>query len=663
MSSLQLIEQTLKRTALRMRLERLWHALWRGLLVGGSLWLLVFALYKLAPIPVGSLYAAGSLALFIPLAWAATAACRKISLLETARFVDARKELKERFSTALEISGSSTGDAAWKELVIADAARQVSGIDARQLLPLNFPAVSRWALLIGVLGAGLGFIPEYRTKAFVEKKEQQANIRNTGKQLAQLTRQNLAQRPPALEPVQKALEAVAETGEKLTKQTLTRSDALKDLASVTDKINQENRALEQNPALKRMEKAARESNTGGLPSPSELQKQLQGLQNALGKTAPDPDKLDKLGKALQKMQQSAANMPNKDSAGAQAAREQLAQAMSELAKQAEDMGASLPGLEEAIKALQADQTDLLLRDLQAATHDLEKLKDMAKAMQNLQQQMAKLGKDLAEQLKNGQAQAAQSTLKKMMDQLKESNPSKDQLQKTLDEISKAIDPAQQYGKAGDYLKEATAAMKQGKNGEAAQSLAKAAQELDKMMQQMADAQALRDALDALQRAQMAIAMNKNWSECKMGSPCSACNGQGCAKCKGRGWGHEGGRGAGGVGTWADDETGWTYFPEHQDAVDNSGITRPDMEGRGLTDRGEGEHNPNLMPTKVRGQISPGGSMPSITLKGVSIPGQSSVQFEEAAKAAQSDAQSALNQDQVPRAYRGAVRDYFDDLKK
>ena len=88
-----------------------------------------------------------------------------------------------------------------------------------------------------------------------------------------------------------------------------------------------------------------------------------------------------------------------------------------------------------------------------------------------------------------------------------------------------------------------------------------------------------------------------------------------------------------------------------------------MEGKGLTDRGEGEHNEHLMPTKVRGQMSPGGSMPSITLKGVSIPGQSSVQFEEAAKAAQSEAQSALNQDQVPRAYRGAVRDYFDDFKK
>jgi len=56
-------------------------------------------------------------------------------------------------------------------------------------------------------------------------------------------------------------------------------------------------------------------------------------------------------------------------------------------------------------------------------------------------------------------------------------------------------------------------------------------------------------------------------------------------------------------------------------------------------------------------------MPSITLKGVSIKGTSKLQYEEAVSAAQTDAQSALNQDKVPRAYQNAVRDYFDDLKK
>ena len=97
--------------------------------------------------------------------------------------------------------------------------------------------------------------------------------------------------------------------------------------------------------------------------------------------------------------------------------------------------------------------------------------------------------------------------------------------------------------------------------------------------------------------------------------------------------------------------------------DNSGLNRPDRDPRGLTDRGDPQLPDNLAPTKLHGQITPGSPMPSITLKGVSIKGQSSVAYQEAATRAQSDARSALNQDQVPRAYQGTVRDYFDDLKK
>jgi hypothetical protein len=97
--------------------------------------------------------------------------------------------------------------------------------------------------------------------------------------------------------------------------------------------------------------------------------------------------------------------------------------------------------------------------------------------------------------------------------------------------------------------------------------------------------------------------------------------------------------------------------------DNTGIKRPDMDSRGITDRGEGEVSDALRPTRVKGQMSPGGQMPSITLKGVSITGESKVAYEEAVTAAQIDAQSALNQDQVPRAYQNAVKDYFDDLKE
>jgi len=71
---------------------------------------------------------------------------------------------------------------------------------------------------------------------------------------------------------------------------------------------------------------------------------------------------------------------------------------------------------------------------------------------------------------------------------------------------------------------------------------------------------------------------------------------------------------------------------------------------------------NLVPTKIKGDIQPGGPMPSITLRGVSIKGESKVEYTEAIATAQGDARAALNQEEVPKSYRNSVRDYFDDLK-
>ena len=124
---------------------------------------------------------------------------------------------------------------------------------------------------------------------------------------------------------------------------------------------------------------------------------------------------------------------------------------------------------------------------------------------------------------------------------------------------------------------------------------------------------------------------------------------------------QGGKPGSGVGTWADENAAWDG--QTSQGWDNSGVVRDNEDPRGHSDRGEGELTDALKPSKVKGQFAPGGQMPSITLKGVSIKGTSKVAYEEAAAAAQSDAQSALSQEKVPRAYQNAVKDYFDDLKK
>ncbi len=656
MNELQTIQSALDQASRRRRLDRALWGFWRGLFIGAILWLLTLAAYKLFPIPVWSLAAAAAAAGLAMLAGLVIGGWHKLSVAETARWIDARQHLQERLGTALEVA-ASPASAEWKTLLLADASRHAQELDARRLLPFHLPTVARWSVLVLAIGAGLGFAPERRSAQFFQKEIDKANIKEAGKQLAELTKHSLEQRAPALEPTKEALGTVAELAQQLMQQPLTRVEALKDLANATEKLKEEARDLPKNPALKPLEKAARDSGSRGGPNPEALQKPLGKGDGA------DVEKLQKMENALNKAKAAAAKLPDKDTPEGKAAREQLEQSLGQLAQQARDAGLPMDNLEDAIQALQNGNVDQFLKDLAEAGADLEKLQNMAAAMQNAQKQLAQLGKDLGEQLKNGQTAAAQETMKKMVDQLKNGQVPQEQLEKLLEEVSKAVGPAGDYGKVAEHLKDAVKQMQQAQqagsdaqkaqaNQQAAQALADARDELDKLAQQLADARQLADTIAALERAQQAIATGQGWGQGN--KPGGGFNpGQG-----------QRGTGASGVGTWTEDETGWTYYPDKvpQDPVDNSGVQRPDTAGKGLSERDD-SLNTALKPTKVKGQLTPGNQMPSITLKGVSIKGTSKVDFQEAATAAQTEAQSALNQDQVPRAYRGAVRDYFDDLKK
>jgi hypothetical protein len=270
---------------------------------------------------------------------------------------------------------------------------------------------------------------------------------------------------------------------------------------------------------------------------------------------------------------------------------------------------------------------------------------MAQALQQLQQQAAQAGRDLAEQLEKGQGDAALQRLARMIQQLQAGNLSPQDLEALRREVERAAKPGEQYGKVGEFLKQAARQMQQGDRPGAAQSLADAAREIENLMQQLADAQDLKSTLDALKRAQMCIGNGQSWALGRSLGPPRA---------------GQGGKPGRGVGTWADEDTWLDEVPD-TGLWDNSGIERPDQTPRGLTER-EAELSPNLDPTRVRGQFNPGGPMPSITLKGVSLKGRSTVELGEALTAAQSEAQAAVSQDQIPRAYQGAVKSYFDDLK-
>ena len=654
MSEIALVHELLDRTIARRRRIAGWVYLWRALLVVALAYLLVLATYKLTPLPADAVrWTALAAALAVPLAflWGWS---RPISRGEAARFLDLQAGLQERLTTALEVSGPAQPAAGewhqrWRELVVTDAATAAQQVVPQRLLPATLPRNARWAALVLALAAGLGFVPEYRSKAHQSGVATRNLLQETGRGLVQFTKREMAERKPITEAAHKAVEDVGLLGDKLQNAKLSRDDALKDLTKATDALRQQSQDLAKNAAVRQLERAARQSGSSMNQTAEQLRKQIDQMQKELGKNSKEAtDAVRELQKDLQKLQEAAKGMANKDGAEARTARAEMAKSLSELAQKALDQGIPLEALKEAAEQLKAANIEQFLKHLEVAEHDLEKMADMARQLKQMQAQAEKIGKDLAEQLKNGQAQAAQQTLQKMMESLQKEDVSKEQLDQIAQECQNGAKPGEKFGKVGDLLKKAAQQAKQGNKAASKQSMAEAKKELDDLMSQMADAEQMASALEALQKAQMCIANGQSWSQ------------SGKAPGGGGKGGKPRGQGKRGFGDWSNDDP-WALPDQIAESWDNSGLSRADKDARGLTDR-DASTPDNLAPTKIKGQFQPGGAMPSITLKGVSIKGDSKIAYSEAVTSAQSDAQSALNQEQVPKAYKNAVRDYFDDLK-
>lgn len=652
MSELAFLQETLRATARRRRFDRALGGLWNGLLAGAVCWLVVTVLYKVAPLPSDLaengwyVTLAGSGIGLLMGGW------RRVPLAAAARWVEARQALNQRLSTALEIAPEAASSP-WSRLVLADAARAIRGLHLGRLLPLRLPASARWTPAVLLAVVGLGFVPEYRSAAHLQRRKDATVIRETGRRVAELVRRETEKREAGQEPVRDALEAAAMSGERLSQVKLTKAEALKDLANAAARLQQESQQLAATPALRKLQQAARPPRgSSANPGNSAFQKQLEKLQQSLPNASPDA--LEKLAKQLQQAQQMAAGMQGNPESPA--ASEAMSRALDQLARSAAALGLDARGLERALEAMKNLDFDRVLQGLQMAGTDLDKMRDLASKLAEMQKSMQELGKDLAEQLDRGQAEAAARTLDKMVEQLKTSGLNPGEMEKLMAEVGKALQPAKEYGEVARLLGEAARQLQESQGGDASRNLARAAEELRRLARESQDMEQMADVLSALQEAQVAIASGRSWKPgtCKGGN----CKGCLAGTCRGVRAG-PGGRPGRGVGTWAD-ENGWLYFPEISERWDNSGLHRPDMAARGHTDRPIGEPE-NLAPTKLQGRFTPG-PMPSITLRGVSIKGESTVPYQQAVETAQSDARSALNQDQVPRAYRGAVKGYFDDLQ-
>src|SRR5438270_105539 len=139
MSELQVIQSTLERAARRRRWARALRGMWRGLLVGSILSLLLSGAYHLRPLPLWTVVVAALIPIPSLLIGLLLGGWRKVPLKQVARWVDGSQHLQERLSTALEVA-SAPQAGTWTDLVVADAAHRAKELDTRQLVPFNLPA-------------------------------------------------------------------------------------------------------------------------------------------------------------------------------------------------------------------------------------------------------------------------------------------------------------------------------------------------------------------------------------------------------------------------------------------------------------------------------------------------------------------------------------------
>ena len=182
----------------------------------------------------------------------------------------------------------------------------------------------------------------------------------------------------------------------------------------------------------------------------------------------------------------------------------------------------------------------VLKDLQLAEKDLDKLQQTwPRPCSSCSSRRPQVGKDLAEQLEKGQAEAAAETLQKMINQLKvgraHAGTAAGQL---MDEVDKAVSPARSTARCGDLPQERRSARCSRATSPAPPNPSPMPpRNSQDLMEQLGDAQDLKATLDALKRAQMCVGNGTELGPMPGPAPAGF---------------KPGGKPGRGVGTWADE---------------------------------------------------------------------------------------------------------------
>ena len=158
MSEKQVINEKIEAAAGRRKIQAGWRSMWLGLWIGVCLWLVTLVTYKLMPISTATVFWAVMAGLTFPVIGLFLGLAKRFATRDTARWLDQETGLKERLSTAVELTETEAKGSEWSALVIRDAAKAADEIEPNRLLPLRLPALCNWTLLLLIACFALGCV-------------------------------------------------------------------------------------------------------------------------------------------------------------------------------------------------------------------------------------------------------------------------------------------------------------------------------------------------------------------------------------------------------------------------------------------------------------------------------------------------------------------------
>ena len=626
------ITEALAQITSRLRLERWVHHAARGGLIGTvpAFVAIVLAHFDVLPewLPLEAALAA-PIVLGIA-AGTVTAFLRPISQMDAARLAEARLGLKERLSSALEFEKSPQSSdpetATLRRLQMADAAAHAQRLKSAQAVPLRLPWEAKAFLGALALIALALILPKLPVFIPPSVKLERQIVQKTGAKLDKtaklIQKQADAQRLPGAKRTAAQIQQLAK---RMEAGRMDKKQAMVKMSQLTQQMRQE------------QQKAAQANSSAGGKSMADAGRQLaQAMaagQNAAGSSAKQAGQGQKNGGSGQKAgQKSGQNSGTGAKSGA-----------------TPNSGFNVPPAGSKPGASQTSQNP-------AQTPSSPELQKAAQAMQQ------------------NDSQALSQQLRQAADKIQSGSMTPAQQQQTAQDLQKLADALKNtpMPETQKHAQAAADALKRGDKQGAASELKKAAASAEKESQQQADQQAQSDAAQGVEDAQSQMAGANSPGDVS-DSPSQPGQGQGKGKGKGSGKGQGTGDGDGlGDGSDLKGSSG-----KHGSGKGNGGSGGGGKGGGTPSDTGNGSSplkhlgkatpNPqgaklyfgrplNSGPSKT-GPAKKVGSNPNGT------PGNtaSQVPYYNYVGPAQKSAESAMDKEDIPPAYRSDVRKYFNSL--